>query len=62
MDQISFDELVSESAGYLLYFVLIVLVGVNAKAAFRASKRNIDHGTLVAHQCGKCFDLVLVDG
>jgi hypothetical protein len=62
MDQISFDELVGESASYLLYFLFIVFVGVYAKAAFRAPKWNIDHRALVAHQRGKSLDLVLVDG
>ena len=62
MDQIPFDELVGESACYLLYFLFIVFVGVDAKATFRAPKRNIDHGTLVRHQRGKRFDLVLIDG
>ena len=60
--EIPFDELVGESACYLLYFLFIVFVGVDAKATFRAPKRNIDHGTLVRHQRGKRFDLVLIDG
>ena len=35
MDQIALDQLVGESARYLLYFVFIVFVGVDAKTAFR---------------------------
>ena len=61
VDKVAFDQLIGETAGDLLQFVVVPIARIDAQPALGAAERRLYQGAFVGHQRGEGLDLVLVN-
>ena len=60
-DEILLDQLNCIPPGDIFKFPNGIVFRINSDAAFGAAERNVDDGTFIGHQCGKCHHFILVN-